>query len=63
MGQNLALNIADNAGCTVSCYNRPDEFAPRLWGALERAVEEGGRKRTKLALHAYTELEVRALAG
>jgi 6-phosphogluconate dehydrogenase len=31
MGQNLALNAADN-GFAVSAYNRPDEFQVRTRG-------------------------------
>jgi len=57
MGQNLALNIADS-GFRVACYNRPDEFQARIWGALERAKAEGGTKGNgPLVMDAFTELE------
>ena len=57
MGQNLALNAADN-GFVVSAYNRPDEFQARIWGALDRAKKEGRKDgKGEMQIHAFTELE------
>ena len=55
MGQNLALNIASR-GFVVAAYNRPDEFQARVWGALERAKEEGERKGSKMQIVAFTDV-------
>jgi 6-phosphogluconate dehydrogenase len=57
MGQNLALNAADN-GFVVSAYNRPDEFQERIWGALDRAKKEGRKDgKGEMQIHPFTELE------
>lgn len=57
MGQNLALNAADN-GFVVSAYNRPDEFQARILGALDRAKREGRKDgKGEMTIHAFTELE------
>ena len=57
MGQNLALNAADN-GFVVSAYNRPDEFQARIWGALDRAKKEGRKDgKGEMQIYAFTELE------
>jgi len=55
MGQNLALNISER-GYRLAAYNRPDEFQARIWGALERAKEEGAARGKTILIDAHTEL-------
>ena len=57
MGQNLALNAADNGGFNVAAYNRADEFQPRIQGALDRAKKEGRKDGGEMKLQAFFELE------
>ena len=63
MGQNLALNVASR-GFVVAAYNRPDEFQDRVWGALERAKQEGEREGVKLSVVPFTDVSafVKSLA-
>ncbi|KAJ1447558.1 putative 6-phosphogluconate 1-dehydrogenase [Pelagophyceae sp. CCMP2097] len=57
MGQNLALNVASR-GLAVSAWNRADEFAARVWSALDRAKAEGAAAGVDMDIEGFTDLSL-----